>query len=202
MDLGVAQGQVAQRPQDLGLLRLRALQEFLPDRGVEKEFRHLHLGAGGRRPGRGRSRSPRLRPPPESPPSAPGGQLVRVSRLTAAMEGRASPRKPRVVRPNRSASAASLLVAWRLRLRGISSGVMPTPSSTTRMSRRPPSSTTTVMVDSPGVQGVFHQLLDRRRRADDDFAGGDLGGHLGVKDTDAAHGFSLALRVCLVYHVP
>ena len=55
---------------------------------------------------------------------------------------------------------------------------------------------------SPGVQGVLHQLLDRRRRADDDFPGGDFGGHLGVKDTDAAHGFPLALRVCLVYHVP
>ncbi len=84
---------------------------------------------------------------------------MRVSRLTAAMDGRASPRKPRVVMDKRSASAASLLVAWRLRLRGISSGVMPAPSSTTRMSRRPPSSTATVMVKAPASRAFSTSSL-------------------------------------------
>ena len=93
------------------------------------------------------------------PPVAPGGQLMRLSRLTAAMEGKASPLKPRLVMDSRSASAASLLVAWRLRLRGISEGVMPAPSSTTRMSRRPPSSTTTVMLRAPASRAFSTSSL-------------------------------------------
>ncbi len=53
VDCGVAQGQVPEDFHNLGLLRVFALEEFLPGRGIEEEFRHLHLGAAGRGPGRG-----------------------------------------------------------------------------------------------------------------------------------------------------
>jgi hypothetical protein len=77
------------------------------------------------------------------------GRVINSRRLTAAMLGRASPRNPRVLMFRRSSSASSLLVAWRARLKGASSGSMPTPSSTTRMSLRPPSSISTVMRRAP-----------------------------------------------------
>ncbi len=51
-------------------------------------------------------------------------------RLTAPIDGRASPRKPRVAMWTRS-SSGSLEVAWRSTARASSSGVMPRPSSLT-----------------------------------------------------------------------
>jgi hypothetical protein len=38
-----------------------------------------------------------------------------------------------------------------------------------------------------GVEGIFHQFFDHAGRAFDDFAGGDLVGHLLGQQTDAVH---------------
>ena len=62
---------------------------------------------------------------------------VTVSRDTAPIEGRASPRKPRVAMRLRS-SWASFDVACRSTASAISSGLMPQPSSATEISVRPP----------------------------------------------------------------
>ena len=80
--------------------------------------------------------------------SVPRGRLVMDSRATAPMEGRASPRKPRVCMASRS-SPSSLEVAWRSTARARSSALMPLPSSVTRISRRPPPSTTISMRVAP-----------------------------------------------------
>ena len=96
-------------------------------------------------------RGPRLRPPSTAmvhADSAPGGRLVMESRLTAPMEGRASPRNPRVAMADRS-SPGSLEVAWRCTASSSSSAVMPPPSSATEIRARPPSLITTSMRVAP-----------------------------------------------------
>ena len=70
----------------------------------------------------------------------PRTRLVSVSRLTAAIEGSASPRKPKLRMRVRS-SCGNLEVAWRSSAKASSSAVMPQPSSVTWMSVRPPSRT-------------------------------------------------------------
>ena len=80
--------------------------------------------------------------------SAPLGRLVRRSRATAPMEGSASPRKPRVRIWERS-SSGSFEVAWRSTAIVSSSGVIPTPSSTTAISAWPPSPSVTSMRAAP-----------------------------------------------------
>ena len=80
--------------------------------------------------------------------SAPAGREVSTKRLTEAIEGSASPRKPRVRMSLRS-SSGSLEVQWRSTASAISSRVMPTPSSTTERKLRPPSFRTTAMRWAP-----------------------------------------------------
>jgi len=76
-------------------------------------------------------------------PLAASAVRVRIERrATAPIEGSASPRKPSVAIRERSPSG-SFEVAWRSTASSRSSGVMPAPSSTTRMNLRPPSSTVT-----------------------------------------------------------
>ena len=72
-------------------------------------------------------------------------RVVSVNRLTLAMLGSASPRKPIVVMRNKSSALCTLLVAWRSRQSNASSRLMPRPSSVTRIRPRPPASTSTVM---------------------------------------------------------
>ena len=83
----------------------------------------------------------RMRVPTSSSPSF----VSSVMRDTAAMDGRASPRKPKVTTDWRSTAVRILLVAWRSRQSRASSRVMPTPSSVTRMRRLPPRSRTISM---------------------------------------------------------
>ena len=93
---------------------------------------------------------------PASPPATrsdqasliPAGRLVSRSRATAAIEGSASPRKPKVVICC-SCSSASLEVAWRSSASGRSSGGMPQPSSPTRISPLPPASSATSIRVAP-----------------------------------------------------
>ena len=71
-----------------------------------------------------------------------------TSRATEPIEGSASPRKPSVPMAKRSPSG-SLEVAWRSTASARSSGVMPAPSSTTRISSRPPAAMVTAMARAP-----------------------------------------------------
>jgi hypothetical protein len=69
-----------------------------------------------------------------------GRREASAKRLTEAIDGSASPRKPSVATDSRSSSEAILLVAWRDTASGSSSGAMPPPSSRMRIRRTPPSS--------------------------------------------------------------
>ncbi len=82
--------------------------------------------------------------------ASPSGVRVRSKKCeTDAMEGRASPRKPRVVIAARSSARRILLVAWRAKASRASSAVIPSPSSSTRMDALPPSSTATFTRRAP-----------------------------------------------------
>ena len=65
------------------------------------------------------------------------------------MAGSASPRKPKLRMSTRSELERSLLVAWRSSASSACSGVMPQPSSITRIARLPPSRTSTWMRRAP-----------------------------------------------------
>ena len=71
------------------------------------------------------------------PESSPSARETSVTRETAAMLGRASPRKPNVPTDSRSPSLTSLLVAKRSNATVTSSSAMPTPLSVTRMYSMP-----------------------------------------------------------------
>src|SRR6185312_9632523 len=75
-------------------------------------------------------------------------RVVMVSRDTAPIDGSASPRKPSVRMSSRS-SPVSFEVACRSTARSRSARVMPSPSSVTRIRRRPPPSVSTSMRFAP-----------------------------------------------------
>ena len=76
-------------------------------------------------------------------------RVVSVKRLTLAMLGSASPRKPIVAMDARSSARWILLVAWRSRQSNASSRLMPVPSSVTRMRLRPPAPISMVILPAP-----------------------------------------------------
>ena len=67
------------------------------------------------------------------PSFVPAARDIISMRETEEMAASASPRKPMVLIASRPASSWSLLVAWRMKDMPRSSGVMPHPSSVTRM---------------------------------------------------------------------
>lgn len=83
------------------------------------------------------------------PDISPGFLVRRVTRETAEMDARASPRKPIVVMRSRSSSVEIFEVAWRKKARGASSLDMPEPLSVTFMSLLPPSIMWTAIVVAP-----------------------------------------------------
>src|SRR5438105_2407204 len=88
--------------------------------------------------------TPTSLPPANSTRVASPSDSSRVSsnkRETAAIDGRASPRKPSVAIESKSSAVLSLLVAWRSNASSASSCVFPWPSSVTRIMRFPPCST-------------------------------------------------------------
>ena len=106
-------------------------------------------------------------------PFAEPAQRVRISsRDTEAIDGSASPRKPKVAIAVRSPSGI-FEVACRSTLSAKSASSMPRPSSATRISRRPPASIATSIRFRPGVERVLDEFLHRRGRPLDHFAGGD-----------------------------
>ena len=87
----------------------------------------------------------------------------------------------------RSSARLILLVACRSRHSRASSGSMPRPSSSTRISFLPPYSTVIAMRVAPRVDRVLDQFLDDGGGTLDDFAGGDLIGEIVGKPGDAPH---------------
>jgi hypothetical protein len=73
---------------------------------------------------------------------------VIASRATAPIDGSASPRKPSVLMASRS-SSDSFEVAWRSTASARSVRGMPSPSSVTRIRRRPPPSVTISILVAP-----------------------------------------------------
>jgi hypothetical protein len=82
-----------------------------------------------------------------------------VTRATAAMAARASPRNPRVAMRKRSSGAEILLVAWRAKARATSAAGMPHPSSATRMRERPPPSVSTSIREAPASRAFSTSSL-------------------------------------------
>src|SRR5579862_6564941 len=75
------------------------------------------------------------------PVASSSARVSSSRRETEDIDGRASPRKPKVAMESRSFTSRSLLVAWRSKASKASSRSMPQPSSAMRIRRRPPLST-------------------------------------------------------------
>ncbi len=82
---------------------------------------------------------------------------------------------------------AILDVACRATASGRSSRSMPVPLSATRMRLTPPAGDVDIDLRRARIERVFQQLLQRRRRTLDDFAGGDLVDQEIGKRADRAH---------------
>ena len=95
------------------------------------------------------------------------------------MAASASPRKPSVPMAARSAAVRSLLVAWRRKAVGSSSGAMPQPSSRDAQIGQPAVLQLDGDVPRARVDGVFQKLLDNARGTLDDLAGGNEIGDMG-----------------------
>ena len=109
-----------------------------------------------------------------------------VNRETDAIAGSASPRKPNVATPTRSAALRTLLVAWRSSASTASSRPIPLPSSLDLDERLAAVLERDAHVPCAGVERVLHQLLHHRGRSLDDLARGDLIGDGVRQDGDAA----------------
>ena len=107
-----------------------------------------------------------------SPVGAPAARVRISSRDTEAIDGSASPRKPKVAIAVRSPSGI-FEVACRSTESARSAASMPRPSSTTRISRLPAGFDRHLDRARPGVERVLDQFLDRRRRPLDHLARGD-----------------------------
>ena len=193
--LRMGQGVMGDQRRDVGQLSGLGAEKFAPRRGVEEQVGDgdggsarqssvvdvQDLAAGNLDAGSGSFSSPVA--------------VSSVTRATEAMEGSASPRKPRVAMESRSSAVRSLEVAWRSKASRASSRFMPWPSSAMRISLRPPASTSTRMRLAPGVERVLQQLLHHRRGPVHHLAGGDLVGNLVGKNANAAHKVSRVTNV-------
>ncbi len=140
--IGMRQAVMRNQRGDVREFGLLGAQELAPRGDVIEEVAHGDGGAAAVRGFLARS----ILPPAISmrvPVVSSGARVSSSSRETDAMEGSASPRNPRVEMESRSLTSRSLLVAWRSKASRASSRIMPQPSSTTRMRRRPPDSTST-----------------------------------------------------------
>ena len=103
------------------------------------------------------------------------------------MEGRASPRKPRVAIESRSSAVRSLDVAWRSKARRASSRFIPLAVVADADELAAAGFDLDADAVGPGIERVLQQFLDHGGGAIDDFAGGDLVRHLVGKNADATH---------------
>ncbi len=77
-----------------------------------------------------------------------------------------------------------MLVAWRSKASSTSPDGIPMPLSVTLMRVDAPAPYLHPDLTRPGVQGVFHQLLDHRRRSFDNLTGGYLVNGFFIEDFD------------------
>ena len=114
-------------------------------------------------------------------------RVVRVKRLTLAMLGSASPRKPIVAIAARSSARWILLVAWRSRQSSASSRLMP--GAVVGHADETASAGLDFDGDffGAGIERIFDEFLHDAGGAFDHFAGGDLVGDLFGKQADAVH---------------
>ena len=73
---------------------------------------------------------------------------------TELMAAKASPRKPMVATDSKSSRLPILLVAWRFKATGSSSGAMPAPSSSTEIKRVPPANRRSVIWLAPASKAL------------------------------------------------
>ena len=144
----------------------------------------------------GKSSAELMRPPSiltRVPAPSARSHVSSVTRATDAIEGSASPRKPKVFTDTRSVATAILLVACRSKQRRASSLPMPTPSSLTRMSRLAPSFHGDIDSGRASIERVLDELLHDRRRSLHGLARRDLVRDCVWKDSDASgHGCKVA----------
>ena len=93
------------------------------------------------------------------PTSLSRARVRRVKRETLAMDGRASPRKPKLRICPRSAASRILLVAWRRRASSAWSGSIPIPSSSTTSNAFPPREKSTVTRRAPASRAFSRSSL-------------------------------------------
>ena len=103
------------------------------------------------------------------------------------MEGRASPRKPRVAMVSRSSAVRSFEVAWRSKASSASSRTMPQPSSVIWMSLLPPASTSMRMRVAPASSEFSSSSLTTEAGRSTTSPAAIWLATFG-KDVDAAHG--------------
>ena len=150
----------------------RAAQELAPRR---------HLVEQAPRPGPACRAASAAGPSPDAgamvdlDPPAVAHPLVRlssVSRDTLAIDGSASPRKPKLVTAS-MLSSASFEVACRSSASRMSAGLMPQPSSVTSISPMPPPDRRIATLRRAGVERIFDQFLERARGPLDHLARGN-----------------------------
>ncbi len=95
------------------------------------------------------SRRAPLRKTQRQPRPSSLSAVSRSMSATSRIDGRASPRKPRVSRRSRSSNSASLDVLWRRKAISTSSAPKPQPSSSTRTSSLPPALSSTAISPAP-----------------------------------------------------
>ncbi len=124
------------------------------------------------------------------PSASPLRRVRSSSRLTEAMLGSASPRKPKERMAARSSSLAILLVAWRTTERRASSAVHA--GAVVGDAGELDAAGLDVDADAAGagVERVFQQLFHDARGALDDFPRGDLVGEVLREEADRGHGSS------------
>ncbi len=109
-----------------------------------------------------------------------------------AIDGSASPRKPKVVSRSRSAAWAILLVACRSSDSSASSRPIPQPLSSTRISARPPSRNSTSIRVAPASSAFSTSSLTTAAGRSTTSPGGDLVGDPFGQDADLRHAAGLA----------
>ena len=160
-----------------GIFGARRAQELAPRRDLVEQALDADRGfraeapPAPRPPARhGRSRSA-SRPRPRT-------RLSSVSRDTLAIDGRASPRKPKLVTWSIE-SPGSFEVAWRSSARRISSALIPDPSSVDFDQLEPAGRQPDRDLSRAGVERIFNQLFQGAGRPLDHLARGDAIDELG-----------------------
>ena len=116
-----------------------------------------------------------------------GVRVLKWNRDTLAMEGRASPRNPKVSMLSRSSASLTLLVACLSMASRASSGLIPEPLSSIRTRERPPFLNSISTLVAAASRLFSQQFLDHCSRSFNHFASGDLIGYAVGKNSNLRH---------------